>query len=227
MQHLYAWSSPPVVQRGPNFLRLREARSTRWNLFLVSDFDQEGFFPPHAGIHSALVVPLLHQKRLVGLLQLHSKKPAYFDAKAMDLAETLAIQAAVALSNAWLYQSELQRSEVFRRRSETLTRLSNASYAIGPDVSLEESLRVIGQGIHDSTPFQVVLVSLYEPEGGQLRRVVGIGIPQETLNELLARKQPYSALLQLMKPTFKVSRSYYILQTKPRSCRRTSLRLCC
>jgi GAF domain-containing protein/nitrogen-specific signal transduction histidine kinase len=178
--------------------------------FLVSDFDQEGFFPPHAGIHSALVVPLLHQKRLVGLLQLHSKKPAYFDAKAMDLAETLAIQAAVALSNAWLYQSELQRSEVFRRRSETLTRLSNASYAIGPDVSLEESLRVIGQGIHDSTPFQVVLVSLYEPEGGQLRRVVGIGIPQETLNELLARKQPYSALLQLMKPTFKVSRSYYI-----------------
>ena len=182
----------------------------RMESFLVSDFDQEGFFPPHSGIHSALVTPLFHQKRLIGLLQLHSKKPAYFDAKAMDLADALAIQAAVALSNAWSYQSELQRSEVFRRRSETLTRLSNTSYAIGPDVSLEESLVVIAQGIHDSTPFQVVLVSLYEPEGGQLRRVVGIGIPQETLNELLARKQPYSALLQLMKPEFKISRSYYI-----------------
>ncbi len=51
---------------------------------------------------------------------------------------------------------------------------------------------------------------MYEPEGGLLRRVVGIGISQETLNELLARKQPYSGLLQLMKPEFKISRSYYI-----------------
>ncbi len=178
--------------------------------FLVSDFDQEGFFPPHAGIHSALVVPLIHQKRLIGLLQLHSETPAHFNAKALNFMETLASQAAIALSNAWTYQNELQRSEILRRRADTLVQLSNASYAINPDVALEKSLRVIAQGIHDSTPFQVVLVSIYEPDGGLLRRVVGLGIPQETLSELLAHKQPYSGLLQLMKPEFKISRSYYI-----------------
>ena len=178
--------------------------------FLVSDFDREGFFPPHAGIHSALIVPLIHQKRLIGLLQLHSEKRAYFDAKALEFMETLAFQAAMALSNAWTIQNELQRSEVLRRRADTLGQLSSTSYAINPDVPLEESLRVIAQGIRDSTPFQVVVVSVYEPEGGLLQRVVGIGVSQETLNELFARKQPYSGLLQLMKPEFKISRSFYI-----------------
>jgi PAS domain S-box-containing protein len=182
----------------------------RTESFLISDFDQEGFFPPHEGIHSALVVPLLNQKRLIGLLQLHSVKPSYFDDKALNFAEALSTQTAPILNNAWSHQSELQKSEVYRRRSETLARVSNANYAINPETTLEESLRAIAQGIHDSTPFRVVLISLYEAEGGLLRRVVGIGIPQETLNELLARKQPYSGLLQLMKPEFKISRSYYI-----------------
>ncbi|HUH96151.1 MAG TPA: GAF domain-containing protein, partial [Anaerolineales bacterium] len=178
--------------------------------FLVSDFGQQGFFPPHEGLRSALVVPLVNQRRLVGLLQLHSKNPAYFDAKALEFLERLVFQTSSALMNAWTYQGELQRAEVLHRRADTLVQLSNASYVINPEVSLEESLRVIAQGIHDSTPFQVVLVSVYEPDGGMLRRVVGLGIPEETLNELLARKQPYSGLLQLMKPEFKISRSYYI-----------------
>ena len=106
--------------------------------FLVSDFDREGFFPPHAGIHSALVVPLTHQKRLIGLLQLHSEEPAHFNAEGLDFVETLAFQAATALSNASTYQSELQRSEVLRRRADTLVQLSNVSYSINPDVPLEE-----------------------------------------------------------------------------------------
>ena len=88
--------------------------------------------------------------------------------------------------------------------------LSSTSYSIHFEDSLDEFSRVIAQGIRDSTPFQVVLVSVYEPDGGLLRRIVGLGIPQETLNELMARKQPYSGLLQLMKPEFKISRSYYI-----------------
>ncbi len=178
--------------------------------FLVADFDAGEYFPPHTGIHSALVVPLFHQKRLIGLLQAHSVNPAYFDDKALKFVNSLAVQVAVILNNAWAYQSELQRAEVFRRRSDTLSRLSNTSYVISPDGSLEESLRAIAQGIRDSTPFQVVLISVYEPDGGLLRRVVGLGIPQETLNELLARKQPYASLLQLMKPEFKIGRSYYI-----------------
>ena len=43
-----------------------------------------------------------------------------------------------------------------------------------------------------------------------LRRVTGVGIAPDTLAELVARKQPLASLQQLMKPEFKISRSYYI-----------------
>jgi GAF domain-containing protein/nitrogen-specific signal transduction histidine kinase len=43
-----------------------------------------------------------------------------------------------------------------------------------------------------------------------LRRLTAVGIPQETLNELLARKQPLQSVQQLMRPEFKISRSYFI-----------------
>ena len=73
----------------------------RGKSFVVLDFGQESFFPPHAGIHSALVVPLIDQKRLIGLLQLHSESPAHFKPKDLDFVEALAFQTAIALNNAW------------------------------------------------------------------------------------------------------------------------------
>ncbi len=97
-----------------------------------------------------------------------------------------------------------------KRRAETLRKFSAASLSLSPGQPLEASLKSIAQGIRESTPFQVVLMSLYEPETGLLRRVTGVGIAPETLSELLARKQPLASLQQLMKSEFKISRSYYI-----------------
>ena len=133
-----------------------------------------------------------------------------FDAGALDTAQTLAAQASIAISNARQYLAELQQSELLRRRSDTLDKFSAANYSFTPTQSLEESLTLIARGIAESTPFRVVLVSLYEPETGLLRRVTGFGIAADTLAELVARKQPLASLRQLMKPEFKISRTYYI-----------------
>ena len=54
------------------------------------------------------------------------------------------------------------------------------------------------------------MVSLYEPETALFRRVTAVGIPQETLNELLARKQPLAGVQQLMLPEFKKGHSFFI-----------------
>lgn len=177
---------------------------------IIKDYSQEGIFPPHEGVRSAMVAPIAYQGRMLGLIHLHSRRPQFFTSDTTELVQALAVQAAIALGNAQRYQSERQRAELLRRRAETMARLTDVSNSLGSDLPLDQSLLAIARGIRDSTPFRVVLVSLYEPDSGMLRRVTAEGIPQETLNELMARKQPYSALQQLMKPEFKISRSFFI-----------------
>ncbi|HEY2982425.1 MAG TPA: GAF domain-containing protein, partial [Anaerolineales bacterium] len=177
---------------------------------IITDFQLQGEIPPHEGVRSALTVPITLQGEGVGLIHLHSNEPDFFDAYALNLVETLAGQAATAVTNARLYQDERQRGELMRRRAETLGNLTDVSYGLYSEQPLDQSLYSIARGIHESTPFRVVLISVYEPDSGLLRRVAGIGIQPDTLNELLARKQPLASLQQLMKPEFKISRSYYI-----------------
>ena len=58
--------------------------------------------------------------------------------------------------------------------------------------------------------FRQCLISVYEPETGLLRRVSGVGFTPETLAELMSRKQPLSSVQQMLKPQFRISRSYFI-----------------
>ena len=178
--------------------------------FIVADANVSGGQAPHDEVRSALVVPILQQGRAVGLIDLHSSRPSFFNDEARDLLEVMAAQAAIAIHNARQYQQERRRSEALRRQAEAFGKLIEVNRILRQDVPLDQALSALAQGIRNSTPFRVVLVSILETETGMLRRVTGVGLSQETLNELLARKQPLSGLQQLMKPEFKVSHSYFI-----------------
>ncbi len=177
---------------------------------LILDFVPEAVAPPHAGTRSALFVPVVQDGRAVGLIQMHAALPSAFDSGDLDTTQTLASQATIALVNARQLQDERRQSELLRRRAQTLEKFSTASYGITSDQPLEQALASIMQGIREATPFRVVLVSLYEPETGMLRRVTGAGISPDTLAELVSRKQPYTSLQQLMRQEFKIGRAYYI-----------------
>ena len=177
---------------------------------VITDVTQAGQNPPHAGVRSSLLVPILQQGKTIGLISLHSEQPSFFDDASLEITQTLASQLAVAIGNAQRYQEQRQAAERLRRRAEALTKLSETYSFINFDQPLEQSLRGIAVGIREATPFGAVLISMVEPETGLLRRVVGVGFSQETLTELMARKQPYSSLQQLLKPQFRISRSYFI-----------------
>jgi GAF domain-containing protein/nitrogen-specific signal transduction histidine kinase len=177
---------------------------------IVADFNASGGHPPHDDIRSALVSPILYQGKAVGVMNFHSAHPSFFGSEALEITEVLAGQAAIAIQNAIKYMEERQRSELLRRRAEAFSKLTDTAHALYHDLPLEQALQTIAQSIRASTPFRAVLVSLYEPETGYLRRVTGVGFAQEILNELLSRKQPLAAIQQLMRPEFKVSRSYFI-----------------
>ena len=144
-----------------------------------------------------MVVPISYQSRTIGLINLHSTQPDFFTAETIELVQTLAIHAGIALNNAQRYQSEKKRAELMHRRADTLVRLTDVSYNLGHDQPLDQALQIIARGIRDSTPFRVVLMSIVEADNSLLRRITAVGIPQEALNELLSRKQP----LQGVSPT--------------------------
>ena len=178
--------------------------------YLINDLSMEGLSSPHDGVRSAIIVPITYQANTIGLISLHSGSIGFFTPEVSELVQTLAVQAGIALSNAQRYQAEKQRSELMRRRADTLVRLTDVSYSLGHDQPLDQALQIIARGIRDSTPFRVVLVSIVEAETGMMRRLTAVGIPQEMLTELLSRKQPIASVQQIMKPEFQISRSYFI-----------------
>ncbi len=165
---------------------------------------------PHEGVGSAIIAPITHQTRALGLMNLHSARHGFFSAQALELVKPLAVQIGIALNNAQRFQAEKQRGELLRRRSETLARVTGVGYDLVHDQPLDHALQIIARGIRDTTPFRVALISVLEPETKMLRRVTAVGIPQETLNELQARKQPLASVQQLMRKEFAISRSYFI-----------------
>ena len=177
---------------------------------IIADFEQEDLPAPHDDARSALIVPIHRNGNLAGVIYLHAHQPGFFVNDVVDLVQTLAVQASIALNTASQYQAEHQRAELLRRRAETMSSLTEINYAINFEQPLEQQLRAIGNAIRESTPFQAVLFSVYEPDTGLLRRVTGIGFSQDVLAELLGRKQPLASVKQLLKPEFCISHSYFI-----------------
>lgn len=176
---------------------------------LVEDTNQAPYASAHEGVRSLMVVPIVSQGGTVGLIHLHSTRTGYFDQSSLEVMQTLAAQAAVAIGSVKRYQEQVQRSELLRRRTGVLSRLSEGG-ALNFEQPLEQSLRGIAANISEATPFKAVLISVLETESGMLRRVVGVGFPQDALAELMARKQPFASLGQLLKPQFRINHSYFI-----------------
>ena len=177
---------------------------------LVPDYLFTDEAPVHEGIRSALIVPMLSQGKTVGLIHLHSGQPSFFDQGALEVIQTLASQAVVAHRNVQRYQAQRQHAELLRRRAEVLNKFAEVSHAVDFEQPLDHSLRNIANSIREATPFQAVLISIFERDTGMLRRITGVGFPPDKLKELMTRKQPLASIQQMLKPQFRISRSYFI-----------------
>jgi GAF domain-containing protein len=187
----------------------RQALATGQSL-LITDFEQGLFTAPHTDVNSALVTPIMRQGRVMGVIHLHAMQAGYFDQSAQETIQTLAMQAAIALGNAQRFQEQFTLAEQLRRRASTLSHFADLSTTLNYEQPLEQSLLSVAAAIQDATPFQVALISVYEPDTGLLRRVAGVGMPQETLEELLTHKQPLQSVQQLLRAEFKIGRCYFI-----------------
>ncbi len=170
----------------------------------------EGLKPPHAGIQCSLIVPITYQEKIAGLIHIHSRTPDRFDSTSLEIAQSLAVQAAIALGNVQRYQEQIRRTELLNRRVETLTTLLETTQNLQPEQPLEQSLEAIAFAIQETTPFGMVLISCYEAASGNLVRMASAGIPLEKFEELRRHTQPWLSVKKFLDPEFRFSRSYLI-----------------
>ena len=207
----------------PNLHPLERAVIERAEIIIVRDFEQTISLrdlndarsipparPAHAGIRSAMVVPIAYQDNIAGVIHLHAKTPNRFDETSREVAETLSIQAAIALGNAHRYQEQVRKSEMLNRRVDTMAKLLETTQALQSEQSLEQALTNIANAIQASTPFNSVLVSIYDPESQNLLRIAAAGIQDADMEILRAHPQAWNSVQSVFKPEFRIGRSYFI-----------------
>jgi len=165
---------------------------------------------PHAGIKAVLLAPISYQDETFGLIEVHSTSADHFDVVFAEILKNIGVQAAVAIGNALRYREQQKRTELFRRRADTLLKFFDTAKNLRADQPLEKALEIIANGIQQSTPFDSVLVSLYDPESGLLRRVAHVGLDEKVFASLQAHQQPWISVAQLMKPEFASGNLYFI-----------------
>ncbi len=179
---------------------------------LILEFSASENLPaPHEDVRSVLVSPIRFGEKVIGLMDFHSGHRNTFDAEAVQAIEMLSTQAGVALTNARLYAHEQEQAALFRLRAQALHELAELNRRLDlTSSSLEEALHEIALSISRVSPFDVVLISVYQPETGLLQRVTGVGLAPETMRELLVKRQPWSALQALLRPEFRIDQAYFL-----------------
>jgi PAS domain S-box-containing protein len=109
-----------------------------------------------------LAVPLLTQDRLIGVLAVRNATGSVFDARAVQMAEALADQAALTLENARLFADEEHR----RREAEILAELART---VGGTLDLETVLRRVTEAAQGLCRSEGAVIGLRVPGSDAVR----------------------------------------------------------
>lgn len=99
----------------------------------------KGFPPNHPVMHPFLGVPIMLGDRLLGLIYLTDKEDHFEFTEADErVIETLAAYAAVAISNAQLYQDVLARDHSLEKRNQDLALINNMAAAVTRSLEIDD-----------------------------------------------------------------------------------------
>lgn len=181
---------------------------------IIDDYAQNGDTPGLADARSSMVVPIIYLGKVIGLIQLYSKKPGHFDQFAMEVTQNLAVQAAIAINNLQRYQDQFEHNEDLGRQLEALGKLLETTQSLQPEMPVSESMAVIADGIRESSLFDVVMVYGYDPNNSVLQLVAGAGVPQEQLEGFWDTTYDWDQLNSMIQPDYRRSNSYFIPYSK-------------
>ncbi len=177
----------------------------------ITDYADSDLAPAPPEAASALVAPILHEGRVVGLVHLWASAPHHFDRRARSFVLSLADQAAIAVGNAELYREQSRRSEQLRRRAEQLSQIYNVSRMLRGEQPLQAILEAVARSIQETVGFNVVLISLRDEDAQNTYvRTASVGVPEAVLEELKRAPVPIERIQSMMRPEFQISASYFL-----------------
>jgi PAS domain S-box-containing protein len=199
---------------GPNLTQLEALALEAERPQRPADLPPDSPLAAHPEVRSALVVPIVVQNLVVGLIHLHRHDPAGFDDPALETATALASQTAIAVGNARRYEDERKRGELLRRRADQLAQLFQISRSVRSDMPLTVNLESIAFGLQEAVGFNIVLISVLDPQTLRLKRTASAGLPLSTFEQLQKVEQPWDNFMRVLHEEFRISQSYFIPEDK-------------
>ena len=148
-----------------------------------SNLDESTLIPAHDKINSALLVPIAYQGDVVGVFHLHSEQTHRFNEGSSQIAQALAVQAAVAIGNVRRYQEQIKDNRALSKRVKALSGIMEATEDAYSDQPLEKTLQDVASGIRGATEFEEVLVSIIDLNGS-VKWVATAGVSPDKLTAL-------------------------------------------
>jgi sigma-B regulation protein RsbU (phosphoserine phosphatase) len=133
------------------FQRIRSEGVTGWvathrKPLIVNDTAKDKRYIGDRGTHKAeLAVPVIAEGRLLGVLNLESKKKGEFTPRHVDLLEIMAAQCAIALRNAEIYEIERRRAH----QCEALYHIARIGGGVLPPMTVAQRVVEVVSGLLD------------------------------------------------------------------------------
>ena len=115
---------------------------------------------PNDPTHSAVVIPLVGRREILGILILTHEKPEFFKQEHLKIVEAIASQAAIAIENAQMFAAE-------RKRVNELVALNQLTHQISRFTRSVELFDAIPGLIHQLLGYPVV--SLWSTDGNEIK----------------------------------------------------------
>jgi sigma-B regulation protein RsbU (phosphoserine phosphatase) len=146
------------------------------------------------GVNAQLVVPLRHQKRVVGALNLLSDRVGAFTERDVDILAQFGVHVAQALVNARLFEQERHHTETL----ETLTEIAREVAAILDLDELLNRIAILARRVIDYRTFGILLydeaTGQIEPKValhyGEMTRLLNIRVGEGLVGYSLLHKEP-------------------------------------
>ncbi len=176
---------------------------------LITDYEFTTMQALPDDARSGLATPILYLDQVVGAIHVFHHEANRFDDKAAGFLSAMAVKAALGYGNSERYIEQLERSDRLRRRVDQLNRIFELGHFFQSNTDPASILEAIAYSVQQSVGYDVVMMTMIDPNTNILLRVAQAGIPVDVFENSQRFKITTATLNQILKPQYRISESYF------------------